>query len=683
LATLGRHGEALADFDKLLRLEPQHIEALYNRGRSLQGLKRNVEALDAFDRLLRSEPKHAEALVARGIALLELDRDEEAIGALQSALRIEPENAGALSNYSCALLRVQQPEEALLRADQALAIDSERADAWHNRGAALAALKEHAKALDCYDRALAIDPQNAVTWANRGTALVALRRNEESLPNFARALALDPLCVDALSSRANAYSNLKQLPEAIADCEKALELDHEHAHALAVLVHCKLHCCDWRNLEQERTKVRKGLDLGKRTVFSFDNKAISESEEEHLACTRIWVREECPSVRDPLWSGERYSHDKIRLAYLSTDLRAHAVAFLIVGAFEHHDKRRFETTAISFGPDDQSETRTRIVTAFDRFIDARNMQDVEVARLLKELEIDIAVDLNGHTGDSRPRILAMRPAPIQVNFLGYPGTMGADYIDYVIADPVVIPEPNAVYYSEKVVYLPDVYQPNDASRRVAERIPSRSEAGLPEKGFVFCSFNNTYKIRPPMFETWMRLLRGVEGSVLWLLEDNTTAAANLRRAAEARGISPERLIFAPRTKPPDHLARQKLADLFLDTLPYNAHTTASDALWIGLPLVTCIGDAFAGRVAASILGAAGLPELVTKSLDEYEALALRLALDPEALARVKEKVVRNRETSALYDINRFTRHLETAYRRMWEGHQAGETPSAFAVAREA
>ncbi len=543
-------------------------------------------------------------------------------------------------------------------------------------------MKAHADALEAYDRALSIDPENAVTWTNRGTALVALRRNEDALPNFERALALDPRSVDAFSSRANAYSNLKRLTEATAYCEKALELDPQHAHALAVLVHCRLHCCDWRNLDEERAKVRRGLHLGKQTVFPFDNKAISESEEEHLLCTRIWVNEECPPARHPLWHSERYRHDKIRLAYLSTDLRAHAVAFLIVGAFEHHDKSRFETTAISLGADDQSETRARIVAAFDRFIDIRNMEDGEVAKLLKRLEIDIAVDLNGHTGDSRPRILAMRPAPIQVNFLGYPGTMGADHIDYIVADRLIVPEENAGYYSEKIVTLPDVYQPNDFSRRVAEHVPSRAEAGLPETGFVFCSFNNTYKIRPPVFETWMRLLRRVEGSVLWLLEDNASAVVNLRRAAEARGISAGRLFFAPRTKPPEHLARQKLADLFLDTLPYNAHTTASDALWIGLPLVTCIGHAFAGRVAASILNAAGLPELVTKSLDEYEALALKLALDKDALASVKGKVLRNRETSALFDIGRFTRHLETAYVRMWENHQGGEAPSSFAVPRE-
>jgi predicted O-linked N-acetylglucosamine transferase (SPINDLY family) len=677
--TLERYPEALTDFDRLRHLDPQYEGALYPRGRVLQALKRNREALDAFDQLLRRSPKHVEALIARGIALIALDRDDEAVAAFEGALKIDSRNPAALSNCSYALLRKTQPEEALVMADRALAADASRADAWHNRGAALAALKDHAEALAAYERALAIDPENSVTWGNRGTALVALRRSEEALPNFARALALDQENIDALSSRANAYSNLKRLTEAIADCERAIALDPDHAHALAVLVHCRLHCCDWRNQEDERAKVRRGLDLGKRAVFPLDNKAISDSEEEHLVCTRIWVRDECSPAPHPLWRGESYRHDKIRLAYLSTDLRAHAVAFLIVGAFEHHDKERFETTAISFGPDDQSETRARIVAAFDRFIDARKMSDVEVANFLKHQEIDIAIDLNGHTGDSRPRVLSYRPAPVQVNFLGYPGTMGSDFMDYVLADQIVVPETNARHYAEKIVYLPDVYQPNDFSRRVADGIPSRAAVGLPDTGFVFCSFNNTYKIRPPVFAVWMRLLRRVEGSVLWLLEDNATAVSNLKRSAEAHGVSPGRLVFAPRTKPPEHLARQKLADVFLDTLPYNAHTTASDALWIGLPLVTCIGDGFAGRVAASILHAAGLPELVTTSLTDYEALALKLALDPEALAATKAKVMRNRETSALFDIRRFTRGLEYAYTEMWQRRQKGLAPESFSV----
>jgi predicted O-linked N-acetylglucosamine transferase (SPINDLY family) len=322
--------------------------------------------------------------------------------------------------------------------------------------------------------------------------------------------------------------------------------------------------------------------------------------------------------------------------------------------------------------------RKRLQAAFDRFVDVQNMADAEVAALLREMEVDIAVDLKGLTGDSRPAILAPRPAPIQVSYLGYPGTMGAAYIDYIIADRIVIPEDRKGSYSEAVVYLPDTYAPADCKRRISDHTPSRAEAGLPESGFVFCSFNNSYKITPAIFDIWMRLLRNIEGSVLWLLATDAAAVGNLRREAEARGVSPDRLVFAPRTSVEDHLARHRLADLFLDTLPCNAHTTASDALWAGLPLVTCLGSTFAGRVAASLLNAIGMSELVASSPANYEALALKLARDPNALAAVKAKLLRNRETYPLFDTDLFCKNIEAAYEFMWQRHQKSEPRVGFA-----
>ena len=327
-------------------------------------------------------------------------------------------------------------------------------------------------------------------------------------------------------------------------------------------------------------------------------------------------------------SGERYRHDRIRVAYLSADYHSHATSQLAAGLFDTHDKNRFETVAISFGPDDTSAMRGRLMRAFDRFIDVRDKSDGAAAALIREMEIDIAVDLKGFTQDGRPGILALRPAPVQVNYLGHPGTMGARYIDYLIADRRIVPDGHERHYSEKIVYLPDSYQANDRKRRIAERTPTRADEGLPETGFVFCSFNGSFKITPELFDIWMRLLKAVEGSVLWLLDDNPAAVRNLKREAEARGVSTQRLIFAPRRPVEEHLARHRLADLFLDTLPCNAHTTASDALWAGLPVLTCTGDTFAGRVAASLLSAVGLPELITDSLPSYEALAMKLARDP-------------------------------------------------------
>jgi predicted O-linked N-acetylglucosamine transferase (SPINDLY family) len=385
-----------------------------------------------------------------------------------------------------------------------------------------------------------------------------------------------------------------------------------------------------------------------------------------------------------LWRGERYSHDRIRIAYVSADFRLHPVATLAAGVFEHHDRSRFETIAISLGLDDGSSMRQRLEQAFNRFIDVRNRSDAEIAKLLHEMEIDIAVDMMGFTESALTAMFARRPAGLQVNYLGYPGTMGAPYIDYILADRTVIPEAQWSCYEEKIAYLPHCYLPNDATRAIAASAPSRAQAGLPDSGFVFCSFSNLYKITPEMFGIWMRLLASVEGSVLWLSQANPAALRNLKREAEARSVAAERILFAPFVAAPEeHLARLSLADLFLDTLPYNAHATACDALWAGVPLVTLMSGSFAGRVGASLLSAAGLPELIAQTPAEYEAIALSLARNASALAAVRAKLARNRKTQALFDTARFTRNLETAFTMMWERHQSGEPPASFAVSEAA
>jgi predicted O-linked N-acetylglucosamine transferase (SPINDLY family) len=367
------------------------------------------------------------------------------------------------------------------------------------------------------------------------------------------------------------------------------------------------------------------------------------------------------------------------VAYLSADFHDHATSQLMAELFERHDRERFEVSAWSFGPETGDAMRARLRAAFEHFHDVRNVSDDEVAARLRAAEIDIAVDLKGFTDGCRPGIFARRVAPIQVNFLGYPGTTGADYMDYIIGDAEVIPEGHEVFYSEQVVRLPDSYQVNDTKRVIAGHVPTRAEAGLPASGFVFCCFNNNYKITPEVFDVWMRLLKAVPGSVLWLLEDNAAASRNLRREAQARGVDAGRLVFAGRVLPPDHLARHRLADLFLDTLPCNAHTTASDALWAGLPVLTCRGNAFAGRVAASLLRAVGLPELVVDDLGAYETLAIRLATAPGELAGLKARLLQNRLTHPLFDIERYRRHLESAYAAMIEQHRQGKSPRGFSL----
>jgi predicted O-linked N-acetylglucosamine transferase (SPINDLY family) len=381
----------------------------------------------------------------------------------------------------------------------------------------------------------------------------------------------------------------------------------------------------------------------------------------------------------PMWHDEIYRHDKIRVGYVSADFRHHAVSYLAAGLFESHDKTKFETTAISIGPNETSEIRQRLERAFDQFVDANAWVDDEIAALVRKEEIDILVDLGGFTRDARTRIFAQRPAPIQVNYLGYPSTMGADYIDYLMADHTLIPSKQLRYYAEKIVYLPNCYQVNDAKRHISGTRFTRGECGLPENGFIFCCFNNTYKIIPSVFDCWSRILSQIDGSVLWLLEDNISATYNLKREAAARGVNPSRLVFAPRTAPPEHLARCQLADLFLDTSPYNGHTTASDALWAGVPVLTQIGETFAGRVAASLLTAVGLPELITNTPRGYEDLAIQLATNPAKLAAIKSKLAGNRLTTPLFNTQLSTRHIEAAYTAMYERYQSKLPPDHIYV----
>jgi predicted O-linked N-acetylglucosamine transferase (SPINDLY family) len=401
---------------------------------------------------------------------------------------------------------------------------------------------------------------------------------------------------------------------------------------------------------------------------------IPSSSAEQLQCAKLWIKNKFPRCDPPVWQGERYDHKRIRIAYLSADFYQHATAFLMAGMFECHDKSRFDLTAISFGPNDNSAMRQRLQASFDRFMDCDRYDDHQIADLVRSLEIDLLVDLKGFTTDSRTGICARRPAPIQVNYLGYPGTMGAEYMDYIIADRVVIPEHQRGCYSEKIAYVPNSYQVNDTKRAIADTALTRAQAGLPDGMFVFCSFNNNYKITPAVFDCWMRMLQQVEGSVLWLLEDNARAADNLRKEAVARGVNAERLIFAKRLPLAEHLARHRLADLFLDTLPCNAHTTASDALWAGLPVLTCRGETFAGRVAASLLHAIALPELIATTLAAYEQMAIDLARHPEKLTAIKRRLAENRLTTPLFDTELFTQHIEAGYTAMYERYQAGLPP---------
>jgi predicted O-linked N-acetylglucosamine transferase (SPINDLY family) len=610
--------------------------------------------------------------LARGCRILlgQAGRLRDACASHELALAVMPVSAETRRT----LRRHQQARAAARRA---LAADPTNAGAWYSLGNALVGLKRYKEAVACYDKALDIVPDGAAMWKARHAAIRAGRLSQPVFESDAEPTAA-PRDSKAWTRRAGYFLTSQRYAEAAAASDRALAIDPSNLAAMRLGIRCRLATCDWRQRKDDERRITDGVNAGLPIITPFNHRTIRDSEAESLILVRLMAK----TLPRPtaLWHGEKYRHDRIRVAYLSAEFHEHPMTYVTVGVYEHHDKSRFETMGISLGPNSQGAMRRRIEAAFARFIDASAMTDAEVAALLRDMEVDIAVDLNGYAGSGRPGILAHRPAPAQVNFLAYSGTMGAPFFDYIIGDRMVIPDHNRAHYSEHVVYLPHSYMPTDETRRIAERTPTRIEAGLPETGFVFTCHNSVHKIGPDVFDVWMRLLRAVEGSVLWLSFENPTVNGNLRREARARGVAPERLLFAPRVPAiEDHLARLRLAGLFLDTLPYNAHATACDALWAGLPVLTCTGNTFAGRVAASLLQALGLPELITSSLAEYEGLALALAQTPDRLAALRAKLICNRQTEPLFDTAGYTRHLESAYTMMWERSQRGEPPRSFSV----
>ena len=679
LLEVDRAADALLSYDHALLQRPADIGALYHRGNALLKLKRHADALVSYDRVLAIEPDDVEALNNRGIVLMELKRPGDALASYDRALARRPDNPEVLNNRGNALVALKRPEDALASYEAAFARNPDYAGALNNRGNVLRELKRFTEALASYDRALALKPDYVEAINNRGGVLRDLNRPEDALASYERALALKPGDADALYNRGNALQDMKRYADATRSFAQLVALVPDYDYAQGSLFECRLHDCEWPEAADSAARLARTVSAGERAVAPFAFLAVSPSASAQLQCARTFVADKFPAAATPLWRGQRYQHDRIRLAYLSADFREHPLAHLMAELFERHDRQRFETIAVSFGPDAPSQIRSRLEGAFDRFIDVRHQSDGEVANIVREMEIDIAVDLMGFTAEARTSVFALRPAPIQVNYLGFPGTMGARYIDYIFADRYVIPEAQQSHYAEQVVYLPDSFQANASNRQIAARTPLRAEARLPERGFVFCSFNNNYKITPAVFDVWMRLLQQVNASVLWLLAGSPTVETNLRREAKVRGVGCDRLVFARRLPYAEHLARHRLADLFLDTLPFNAGATASDALWAGLPVLTCAGEAFAARMAGSLLTALGMPELVTHSLDQYEVLALKLASDPKLLPEIRHKLARNRDRFPLFDTERFRRHIEAAYVNMWERYQRGEPASGFAV----
>jgi predicted O-linked N-acetylglucosamine transferase (SPINDLY family) len=710
----GRHQEAQSLLEEALALNPESAAAWCNKGLVLQALQRPQEALASYDRAIGLGSGHAEIHNNRGNALFDLGWRDEALAAHEQAITLNPRSALAYNNRANVLRHLGRLDDALASYDQAIAFKPDYIEAHVNRAVVVAALGRPDDALASYqrivalrptdaelqvglarlltslnrleeafescNRAIALNPGHVEGHRNRGMLLSTVRRHAEALASFDRVLALNPGDLDAHIRRAYVLLALQRPAEALESYEHVHAANPGHPLAFGGLANAALDCCDWQRTEVVARQLPQRVADGRFVIEPLTVLGYECSAGTQLECARHFARFRVPAVPARLRSRAAYRHEKIRIAYLSADFRRHPVAYQISELIELHDRARFEVIGISFGPDDGTPARKRLAAAFDDFVDVRNVSDREVASILRQREIDIAVDLMGYTTSERIGILAYRPAPVQAQYLGFAGTLGTDFIDYVIADPIILPFDQQPHFAEKIVHLPECYLVNDRKRTIAAEPLRRESAGLPETGFVFCCFNTARKITPAVFDVWMRLLGNIPGSVLWLARDNDAAQGNLRREAQARGVDPARLVFAERlTSSEQHLARQALADLFLDTLPYNAHSTGAAALWAGLPFITCVGPTMQSRIGASILRAAGVPELVTHSLEEYERLAARLAADPPALAAIRRKLQTNRLTCSLFDTDRFRRHIEAAYVCMWERQRQGETPESFSV----
>ncbi len=676
LQSLSRHSEAAELLDRVVERQPESAMAWYNRGAVRMSMGQHAAAEADFSRALTLQPNSAKLLEARGAAraLQGAKCAKGAIEDLKPALAVNPRNPDSWHMLGRSFLSLGQTGDALACWQRALEIAPQHLQSLLDRGFLLNAQQQYADALADFDRVISLLPGHPAAWQGRGIALASLNHQQAAIDSFSQVLRVNPGDALSLFNRAVMLSSAKHFADAAADLEALLQLAPEYPLADGLLLNARLQLCDWHDLDHQRHEIAKGLDRGVRLIHPFAHLLISDSPAQQLSSARLQVAGAHPPAAAPFYCGETYAHEKIRLAYVSGDFFEHAVPYLIAGVLERHDRSRFEIAAISYGSNDHSAMRNRLEKAVDRFIDAPDRTDSAIARLMRDMEVDIAIDLKGHTGKARPGIFAFRPAPMQVNYLGYPGTMGAPYFDYLIADRILISPEHRPFYSEHIVYLPDTYQANDSTRSIAPAPVSRSDAGLPADAFVFCCFNGSQKILPESFAMWMRILSAAEHSVLWLLQNNEIAAANLRRHAQLHGIAPDRLFFAKYQPADRHLARLRLADLVLDTLPYGAHTTASDALWAGVPVLTLLGNSFAGRVAASLLTAIGLPQLITRSPAEFEALALRLFRNRKQLEEIRQELARNRETQPLFDTERMTRNLERAYTTMWQRHRRGEAP---------
>ena len=680
----GMLNEAEKFYAKAIRISSKQAAVHYNLGKILQDQKRFDEALQSYNEAISIKSDYAEALSNRGNTLKQLKRFDEALQSYNKAISIKPDYAEAFYNRGNTLKELTRFGEALASYDIVTSIKPDYAGAFNNRGNMLAELKRYDDALASFATAILIKSDYAEAFNNRGNTLKEMKHFEEALANYEKAISIQSDYIDAFYNRGNTLKDLRRFDEALDSYDKAISIQSDYEWLFGSWLNTRMQISEWSNLERHLGEFRVKIQDMKSVTNPFPVLALFDDLELNSKAARQWIDNKFPCKLLDKSFEKKGIKEKICIGYFSTDFRQHPMSQLMAGIFETHDKSKFELIAFSFCSHTPDNMTARIKQHFNQFIDVSLMNDLEVVELSRQLRVDIAIDLMGFTAESRTGIFALHCAPIQVNFLGYPGTMSADYIDYIIADETIIPQGASKFYREKIVYLPDTYYPNSYKNdENAGRTPSRQfqrdEIGLPLDRFVFCCFNNIYKILPDVFNSWMRILIAVEDSVLWLLEDNPSSAINLRNEAAIRGVSSDRIIFSKRMPLADHLARHRCADLFLDTFPYNAHTTGTDALWAGVPVLTRIGQSFAARVAASLLNAVGLPELITKSVEEYEQLAIKLATQPEKMQALKKKLASCRQSCKLFDTTLYVGYLEAAYTNMYERYQAGIKPDHIFV----
>ena len=672
-------------YEEVLKSNPRHFDALHLLGLIAHQSKHYQKAADLISKAIEINPKSAAAYSNLGNTFSELKQFDAAIMSYGKAVSLKPNYTEAYYNRGLILMRLGLLEASLQSFNKAISLKPNYAEAYSNRGNCLKALKKFDEAIQSYNKAISLKPDYAEAYSNRGAAFKELNQLEAAIENYNKATFLNCEFAEAYLNQGEIFKELSQFAAAVKCYEKALVLRPELDNVEGMLMHSRMHICDWSNFVNRVIELTQKVQFGAKVIMPFQTLSLTGSMPVQRQAAEIYSQDKYPAAAKPVWSGQRYEHARIRVAYVSCDFKLHPAALNNIGMWERHDRDKFELIAISYGPvfqedaTPQGQMRTRLVKAFDRFLDVGDRSDEQIARLMREMEVDIALDLSGTMQGSRQGIFAHRPAPVQVNLYGY--TSGSSYMDYMLSDRVVIPPESQWGYTEKVVYMPTAWLANDPTREVSERQFKRSEMGLPEVGVVYCSFNNAYKMNPQMFDVWMRILQQVPGSVLWLQgSGQDKVKENLRKEASVRGVDPARLVFADKIESmAEHLARHRLADVFLDTLPFNAQTTAVDALWAGLPVLTCMGEGVIARMAGSVLMALGLEELVSKDWPEYEAHAVRIGLEAGYAKSLKEKLERNRKDSPLFDTKRLTRNMERAYEQMHERVQQGLGPQVLEV----